>query len=249
MRTALKRQIVQNFGVANFGRIRNALYILEVGASLFSGVRHRCNICGYEGRFQACGHPPRYGAQCPRCLSRERHRLLKLWVDSHSDAVKGKTVLHFAPEPSISMFLEELAGEYVTADLDPNYGQIVINIEEMALPDGFADVVVALHVLEHVDDRKALQELHRVLRPGGLAIIMAPIVEGWDATYEDSTILTAKGRAAHFGQWDHVRYYGRDLRDRVRGAGFALAEFTAIEPSIQTLGLTRGEKIFLGSRQ
>ena len=249
MRTALKRQVIEHFGVATFGRMRNALYLLEVGASLVSGVRHRCNICGYEGRFRACGHPPRYGAQCPRCLSRERHRLLKLWVDAHNDAVKGKTVLHFAPEPSISMFFKDLAGKYVTADLDPNYGDVVINIEEMALPDGFADVAVALHVLEHVDDRKALRELHRILRPGGLAIIMVPIVEGWDTTYEGSTIVTTSDRKLHFGQWDHVRYYGRDIRDRVRAAGFELIEFTAMEPDIQTLGLSRGEKIFFGLRQ
>jgi hypothetical protein len=78
---------------------------------------------------------------------------------------------------------------------------------------------------------------------------MVPIVEGWDKTYEDSTIVEAKDRRLHFGQWDHVRYYGRDIRDRVRRAGFELTEFTAIEPEIQTLGLCRGEKIFFGLRR
>jgi hypothetical protein len=249
VRTTLKRQFTRHFGAANFGRARNALYLLEVGRNLLSGVRHRCNVCGYEGRFRAFGHPPRYGAQCPRCLSLERHRLLKLWTDSHSEALKGKTILHFAPEPSVSRFLKELAGEYLSADLDSNYADVVVNIEDMALPDAFADVVVASHVLEHVDDGKALKELCRVLKPGGLAVIMIPIVEGWDETYEDSTIVGAEDRAVHFGQWDHVRFYGRDIRERICAAGFRLAEFAAVEPNIQVFGLSRGERIFFGYKQ
>jgi SAM-dependent methyltransferase len=249
MQTALKGEVIRHFGVANFGRMRNALYLVEVGWNLLTGVRHRCNLCGYEGRFRAYGHPPRYGAQCPRCLSLERHRLLKLWVDGHGAALKGKTLLHFAPEPSTSKFLKASAGAYVSADLDPNYADRVVNIEDMALPDSFADVAVVSHVLEHVDDRKALRELYRVLKPDGVVVIMIPIVEGWDATYENASIVAARDRALHFGQWDHVRFYGRDIRERIRQAGFSLSEYTANEPEIQVFGLSRGEKIFFASRQ
>jgi len=249
VRTTLKRQFTRHFGVETFGRVRNALYLVEVGRNMLSGVRRRCNICDYEGRFRAFGHPPRYGAQCPRCLSLERHRLLKLWADAHPEALTEKTVLHFAPEPSVARFLKELAGRYVSADLDPNYADIVVNIENIDLPDGFADVVVASHLLEHVDDGKALKELRRILKPGGVAVIMVPIVEGWAATYEDPKVVTAKDRVAHFGQWDHVRYYGRDIRERILAADFSLEEFTAVEPDIQVLGLSRGEKIFFGYAQ
>jgi SAM-dependent methyltransferase len=38
-------------------------------------------------------------------------------------------------------------------------------------------------VLEHVNDTKALQEIHRILKPDSRLIAMVPICEGWDETY------------------------------------------------------------------
>ena len=248
MRSAIKKRLVHWFGVANFGRARSLLYFFEVGFKMLVGERRRCNLCRFEGAFRAYGHPPRYGAQCPRCLSRERHRLLKLWADAHPLELADKVILHFAPESVVSSSLRDCARKYIAADLDKNLADVVLNIEDIALPDQSVDVVVALHVLEHVDDRKALNELYRVLRPGGLAIVMVPLIEGWDATYEDSSIVKPSERVKRFGQWDHVRYYGRDVRDRIRSAGFGLAEFTATEPDVQAWGLSRGEKIFLCRR-
>ena len=93
-----------------------------------------------------------------------------------------------------------------------------------------------------------MSELWRVLRPSGLAIIMVPIEEGWDHTYEDASITSRADRLIHFGQEDHVRYYGRDLRDRLRDAQFSIEEWVATEPDVLKHGLRRGERIFLCSR-
>ena len=108
--------------------------------------------------------------------------------------------------------------------------------------------MVCSHVLEHVNDRKALRELKRILRPSGTAILMVPIVEGWDTTYEDPSVSSPEGRDLHFGQSDHIRFYGRDFRDRVRDAGFELTEFTAEEPDVSRYGLLRGDKVFFARR-
>jgi predicted SAM-dependent methyltransferase len=109
-------------------------------------------------------------------------------------------------------------------------------------------VIVANHVFEHVDDSLALPELFRVLTPGGVLIITVPLVEGWDSTYENAAVTSRADRHAHFGQYDHVRYYGRDFRDRVRRSGFSLSEFTSTGDQCVRYGLLRGERVFFGSK-
>jgi SAM-dependent methyltransferase len=99
-----------------------------------------------------------------------------------------------------------------------------------------------------VNDTLALAELFRLLKPGGKAIVSSPIVEGWAETYENPAVLTTTERLIHFGQQDHVRFYGRDLRDRIRAAGFDLTEVTAVEPDVLTYGLIRGETLFIARK-
>jgi hypothetical protein len=77
---------------------------------------------------------------------------------------------------------------------------------------------------------------------------MTPVVEGWDETYENQAITSPAGRELHFGQHDHVRFFGRDFRDRVRRAGFTVSDFTATEPDVSRHGLSRGEKLFIASK-
>jgi SAM-dependent methyltransferase len=149
----------------------------------------------------------------------------------------------------VAGLIKPLASRYVTADVEAGRADLTLDIEEPDLPSSSFDVVVCSHVLEHVDDRKALAELHRVLRPGGLCILLAPIVEGWDTTFEDAAITSPEARAVYFGQFDHVRYYGADFRGRIREAGFALSEFTAVEPFVTRHSLIRGEKIFIARRE
>ena len=122
------------------------------------------------------------------------------------------------------------------------------NIERLTIEDHAFDVVICLHVLEHVNDQAAVAELFRVLRPGGTLIAMFPIVEGWGETFEDSSKTSADDRLLYFGQHDHVRFFGRDARTRLAAPGFLIEEYTAVEPNVSRYGLTRGEKIFLCRR-
>jgi SAM-dependent methyltransferase len=144
--------------------------------------------------------------------------------------------------------LRERSDDYVTTDYIRDDVDLKLNIEELDLDSDSFDTVLCSHVLEHVDDRKALAELNRVLRPGGLAILAVPIIEGWDTTYEDPSITTARGRRINFGQDDHMRVYGRDFRDRVRAAGFTLSEFFADGADTVKYGLSRGARIFLAQK-
>ncbi len=207
-----------------------------------------CPICGFEGPFQAVGYPPRPSARCPQCASEERHRLLVLEIDRQGLIEDGARVLHFAPEPSIRSFLSARRADYTTADLFRDDVDLNLDIEHIEQPDETFDVIVCSHVLEHVDDRAALTELFRILRPEGLLIVMIPVVEGWDQTYENPDVVTPEGRAIHFGQDDHVRYYGRDVRTRITDAGFHLREVATQPADCLRYGLYRGERIFLATK-
>ena len=228
----------------------NLLHDLKVAAASHHHVEPaNCPCCGYSGKFRAAGIPIRPGAQCPKCRSLERHRLLALAVSSGFVRFNGKDVLHFAPELSVARIVEsDQPLKRVTSTYPPGAADLSLDIEHIELPDESFDAIICLHVLEHVDDRKALLELHRVLRPGGQLVIEVPIVEGWATTYEDPSITTTAARHSHFGQFDHVRFYGRDLRDRITAAGFELSEFTPDPKLVIRHGLMRGETLFVGTR-
>ncbi len=213
--------------------------------SMFGRYPRQCTVCGHEGRFFAYGYPLVADILCPSCGSLERHRLLTL-MDAREKLFAGKDVLHFAPEACLRGYLaDQRPKSYRTADLFASNVDLKLNIEQIDLPDATADVILCLHVLEHVDDRKAIAELHRILRPGGVLVAMFPIVEGWQETFEDSTKTTPEDRLLYFGQHDHARFFGSDARSRLAAPGFTVTEFTAEEPDVSRHGLQRGEKIFI----
>jgi SAM-dependent methyltransferase len=193
--------------------------------------------------------PPRFDVECPNCWSLERHRLIKLWLDDHPGLIVGREILHFAPEPAVKSFVKPLACRYVAADLIAKNVDKNINIEDIDERDCSYDMVICSHVLEHVnDDGRALREMCRILRPGGIALFMFPIVSGWNETYENAAIVGEKEREIHFGQRDHVRIYGRDVRSRIMTAGFNLEEFAVREPFVSRHNLQRGEILYIGRR-
>lgn len=195
------------------------------------------------------GIPPRSDARCRACGSLERHRLLAVALGSQDLVRRGESVLHFAPEQPVYELLERISpGMVTTADIDERRAQLKLDVESIAVADGKFDVVVCSHVLEHVDDRRALSEIARVLRPGGRLLAGVPIVEGWDETHESPEIIAGDERFLEFGQNDHLRIYGRDFRTRIAEAGLELSEFVGTPAQCRTYGLVRGERLFIGTK-
>ena len=208
-------------------------------------VKKECPCCCYKGKFDTFGNPPRYGAKCPFCGSLERHRLFVL-KNQEENFFLGKKVIHFAPEKILTqIILKSSPKQYLTGDLTPGRADCVLNIEHIEQPNQSWDVVMCSHVLEHVDDKVALTELHRILKPDGLLLLMVPIINGWEKTYENPMIQSPHDRQKHFGRYDHVRYYGNDFRNRIKKAGFDMKEFTADGPQSVKYGLMRGDKVFM----
>jgi SAM-dependent methyltransferase len=165
----------------------------------------------------------RSNAVCPSCLSLDRERLVYLFLLHRTDLFASEArVLHVAPEGNLSETLSRRK-VYVAADLMPLDGMIRIDITHIELPDAAFDVVICNHVLEHVpNDRAAMSEIFRVLRPAGWAILQVPFSTSAEATYEDDMVTDPADRDRVFGQSDHVRVYGQDYPDRLRRAGFSV---------------------------
>jgi SAM-dependent methyltransferase len=227
--------------------------LTELRLATVSNIRSvpaECTVCGYHGKFRPFGVPNRSGVRCPSCFSLERHRLFALAVKRGVISLAGKEVLNFAADVTIQrLFSLGAPKRYVTSayPADPN-ADLSLDIEKIDLPDESFDTVICSHVLEHVDDRKALAELFRILRDGGRLLFMIPIIEGWETSYENPEITGDREREIHFGQNDHIRYYGGDIRERVRAAGFELSEYTANGKECIDYGLQRGEKIFIADK-
>lgn len=180
----------------------------------------------------------------------ERHRLIGLYFQRNPDRVDQQTqLLHFAPEERLRAFFRGATQRYQSADFAPNLADLTLDIENIDLEDDSVDLIVCSHVLEHVDDAKALSEMRRILRPHGSIAILVPIVEGWENTYENASATSDSDRSRHFGQSDHVRMYGSDFRKRVLDADFLLSEFTAVEPDVLRYSLHRGEKVFSATQR
>lgn len=190
--------------------------------------------------------PYGYGTQrnnvlSPSTLSLERHRLLWLYLNEETDFFKPelvssskdtetssakKKVLHFAPEQAFyKLFRNQKNLDYTTTDLFSPLADVKADICDLPFEDNQYDVILCNHVLEHIpDDTKAMQELYRVLKPGGMAILQIPQDLSRATTFADDSITDQKERAKIFGQYDHVRIYGRDYFDKLRSIGFKVIE-------------------------
>lgn len=211
-------------------------------AGWIPGGRRHCAVCGHKvWRFM----PYRTGSrgvpllmravkmvgsdpdhfECPRCGAhdRERHLLMYLRANGMLDGFRGQSILHFAPEKRLSRFIRSAqAARYLPCDLYPQSPDVQrVDMLDMQFESGSFDVVIANHVLEHVDDdARALAEIRRVLKPGGMAILQTPYSRKLHRTWSDPGLDTPQARLQAYGQEDHVRLFGRDIFERVVAAGF-----------------------------
>ncbi|MEO5603883.1 MAG: methyltransferase domain-containing protein [Cyclobacteriaceae bacterium] len=202
-----------------------------------SRLKVECPFCGWRGEsFLPNGVEVRPNARCPKCNSLERHRLYYLYLKNVIPAGGKLKVLHFAPEKILTrLFTSYQNIDYLSADIDPSKAMVREDITRISRQDNSFDIIFCSHVLEHIpDDRLAMRELYRVLKPSGFAILQVPIKDIFhgrviEQTYEDFSITTPEGREKAFGQNDHVRVYGRDFKDRIASVGFHVREEKFVE--------------------
>lgn len=197
----------------------------------------------------------RANALAPASLSLERHRLLWLYLQRETDLFsRPQRLLHIAPEWCFLKPLRRLSHlDYVTADLESPWADVHMDIHRMPFADNSFDAVLCNHVLEHVaDDRQALREILRVLKPGGWAILQSPVDRSRNETLEDPSVTDPRTREKVFGQDDHVRLYGRDYARRIEEAGFSVDEidYTAKLSSdeVERYALPAGEIIYKATK-
>jgi SAM-dependent methyltransferase len=210
--------------VANFQPLQKSIRdnLQKYGYPYTSEQAETCNYQGYL---------------CPHCGARDRDRLYALYFQKHLKSVKANgviSIIDFAPSAPLSRFIQSqvaLSGKdvsYRTADLYAEGVDDRVDIMDMRIyKDHQFDFFICSHVLEHVvDDRKALRELYRILKPGGRGILMVPIVLGLKEVDEDPSIVDAGERWRRFGQDDHVRIYSKSgFIERVRRAGFLIHQY------------------------
>ncbi|WP_165864768.1 class I SAM-dependent methyltransferase [Rufibacter latericius] len=221
---------------------------------LYVGNKVYCPLCEASFRtFLAFGTERRPKALCPRCHTVERHRLLWLYLqEKEKIAELPLEVLHMAPEPILQSRLKRLLNlRYRSADLSSPVAMDHVDIQALPYPDATFDLILCSHVLAHVpQDGKALQELHRVLKPQGKLLLQArlhPIAQ----TLEVPEAITPQQRLQAYGQADRFRNYGQDFAQRVAAQGFQVhpVEYalTRTPAEQQRLGLGLGELIFVST--
>lgn len=190
----------------------------------------------------------RANALSPGTLSLERHRQMWLYLQNETQFfTENLKVLHIAPEQEFLRKFKKMKNlDYTSADLFSPIVDVKADILDLPFEDNSFDVIICNHVLEHiVDDRKAMSELYRVMKPSGWGILQVPMKNSLEKTYEDFTITDPKERQKHFGQYDHVRWYGMDYFDRLRSVGFEVEinfysqKFS--EADIKRFGLNKNE--------
>ena len=240
--------------------IRLSYPFKKVAPLLYKGDNVECPVCGKSFRkFLSYGADivHRENVLCPNDLTLERHRLMWLYLKDHSDffTAKDVKVFHIAPEQCFhGLFKKQANIDYLTADLESPLADMHFDLHEIPLEDNRFDVVFCNHVMEHVvDPIRCMQELLRVMKPGGWAIMQVPQDWSIEETYEDPSITSPEEREKHFWQKDHVRLFGRDYPEWLKRAGFEVEEFKASEvygdDLVERYRLSKDEILYIASKQ
>lgn len=247
---------------------------LTIRGLYYYGKKYYCPICEHNfrkflpGGFnleiieekQIIGSGYRENNICPKCQSTDRDRLVFHYLKNKTNIFSSKLkVLHVSPEPALYSVLSKLKNiNYITGT---KYAEGIyypdkiesIDLLDLRFDDNDFDIVICNHVLEHIiDDNTAIAELYRVTIPGGKAILQVPISYIIDSTYENESIISEEEREKHFGQFDHVRIYGKDYISRLEDAGFIVEEYNPIDNSenkkeLNKIALNIKERLMVGS--
>jgi len=221
---------------------------------LYSGNRYYCPYCDksfrkflpggfdipviYEKKIIGAGY--RQNDVCPRCYSLDRDRLVYLFLKEKTTIFTSPVkVFHVAPEGCLRALLNTqpnilyvpgvkyLEGYYYARQTN------LIDITSIPYENESFDIIICNHVLEHIeDDILAMKELYRVLKPGGWALVQVPISNILQVTFEDGSVKSPEERERVFGQFDHVRIYGQDYRNRLESVGFHVRTFNPYKDNV-----------------
>lgn len=260
-----KRLVPEKYRLLRYEWYETLRYYPELVASL--GRRFTCPFCGWHFRrlrtagfdlpvlreTQVVGATCHPDDVCPRCMSNARERLAYVYLKRKTATfIERLTLLHIAPEPHLGPTLRQLPTvDYVSGDLFARGVDVTLDLTMLPFRANSFDLVICNHVLEHVaDDRAAIRELHRVLKPDRTALLQVPIGLALEDTLEDPTAVTDAARTRSFGQRDHVRLYAaRDYMNRLAEAGFQVFPQRAVdslgEDVVERFALLREELVFL----
>jgi SAM-dependent methyltransferase len=226
---------------------------LACRALLFVGNKHVCPCCGWKLRAFTYGGTSlkaRPNGYCPRCNSKARHRRDWLFLKENTNLFSDQTrLLHVSPKYALARRLVKTPNiEFVGVDLDGRpLAPHKVDITHIPFESESFDALICIHVLEHVEnDKQAMNELFRVLKPGGWALISVPI-DFENRTYEDPSIVSPEQRKEHFGEEQHVRVYGFDFADRLQECGFQVQLDRGADLPVdlkQRYGLLDDENVF-----
>ncbi len=209
----------------------------------FRGKKYHCPVC--NGSFRRFIRPENGELKCARCGSLPRDRRLYDLLQKEN-LLHGK-LLDFSPSRALYRVLKKVRGiEYISSDFSREFiSDHQFDITSISLQDNIIDLVICFHILEHVrDDKKAMTELFRILKPGGTMLLQTPFRDG--EILEDPSITTAEERLKHFGQADHVRIYSADgLSGRLEQAGFRVKILHYTEPLNNPAGFSEKEIILV----
>ena len=237
--------------------IKYSFLITPILRIIFRGKKYTDPIDDSNySKFLSYGYKTvRKNALCPGTLSLERHRLLWLYLDKETDFLNSNLkVLHVAPEQVFYKKFKKLKNwEYFTFDLNSPIADIKGDLISTNFKDEYFDLIICNHVLEHIeDDKSALDEMYRILKYNGISILQVPINVERENTFEDLSIKSKIQREKYFGQYDHVREYGLDFKDRVEQAGFKVEMINYSKKISQDLvikyGLMKDDLIPIGKK-
>ena len=233
----------------------------------FYGDKYYCPFCkgnfshllpqGFDNnailKYKIISAGYRNNSICPRCKSKDRERLIYLYLMKRKEELFSYQLklLHVAPEENLSHYFRSNSNiDYTSADLNPSFEDVKMDITKIDKRNNTYDIVICNHVLEHVpDDTKAMKEIYRILKQGGFAILQVPISETLEYTVEDFSITTSEEREIVFGQHDHVRIYGKDYVSRLTQSGFNIEIISCKSlfnsDEINRYSLLENETIFL----
>lgn len=250
-------EIIQNEGIITFWgkfieftkyKYRDPLYHIKYGF----GSTRVCPICGWKGsQFYPHGPNRRNDSRCPGCNAKERHRFLHKFLSDKKMIKPDDEILYFAPTRHLEAELKKNCN-VTTTDLSMNTVTVQSDITQLPFKNGCFNGLICSHVLEHVpDDESALEEIYRVLRPNGWALILVPQRRNLQNTYENRSINTRKERKKEFGHPDHVRWYNSDIKDVITSYGFDVTVISTDnlfnKESIEKYGLKEKNKCFFDS--